>query len=99
MASSPTMADLKSAADTATGKLHDAQGRLDAARAEVVYASAAQHAAIIASVSDQPAPAAPATAPKAKAASAPIDPITAAAERLMRALAAYDAVRRELGIT
>lgn len=91
------MADLKTAADAAAAKLRDAQSRLEAARAEVVLASAAQHQAIVASVSDQPATTAPAA--KAKAASIPVDPVAAAAKRLMEALAAYDAVRRELGIT
>jgi hypothetical protein len=94
-----TLADLKTAAEMAAGKLRDAQSRLETARADVVLASGAQHEAIVASVSDQPA-AAPAAAPsKAKAASVPVDPVAAAARRLADALAAYDAVRRELGIT
>lgn len=94
-----TLADLRTAADTADTRLRDAQCRLEAARTEVVLASAAQHEAILLSVSDQPAPAPAATPAKAKAAAAPVDPVTAAAKRLADALAAYDTVRRELGIT
>jgi hypothetical protein len=95
----PTLADLKTAADTADAKLRDAQSRLETARADVILASGAQHQAIVASVSDQPPVAAPPTV-KAKAAAAlPADPLIVAAKRLADALAAYDAVRRELGIT
>jgi hypothetical protein len=98
MASSPTMADLKTAADTADAKLRDAQSRLEQARTEVVLASAAQHQAIVALVSDQPSAAAT-TNPKAKTASVPTDPLAQAAARLAAALAAYDQVRRDLGLT
>ena len=89
--------DLQSTANTAAAKLRDAQGRLEQARIAVIEASGAQHQAIVTSVSDQPAT--PAPAPKGKSASVPLDPVAAAAARLAAALAAYDAVRRELGIT
>jgi hypothetical protein len=94
-----TLPDLKTAADAAAAKLRDAQGRLEQARADVVTASAAQHQAILTSVTDQPTPAAPAAPAKARAASVPLDPVAVAAKRLADALAAYDAVRRELGVT
>lgn len=100
MATTPTLADLKATADTATTKLYAAQARLEAARTEVIEASAAQHQAIIASVSDQPpAPSAPASSAKARAASVPVDPLAATTRRLAEALAAYELVRRELGVT
>jgi hypothetical protein len=50
-----TLADLKTAADMASTQLAAAQSRLEKARADVVIASAAQHQAIVDSVSGQPA--------------------------------------------
>lgn len=92
-----TLTEMQATADAAAAKVRDAQARLESARGEVVQASAAQHQAIVASVSDQPAPPAPPAAAKARAVQA--SPVTAAAERLAKALAAYDVVRRELGVT
>jgi hypothetical protein len=95
-----TLADLKTTAEAADAKLRDAQSRLEQARAEVIQASAAQHQAIVASVSDQPpTPPAPAASAKARAASVPVDPLAATTRRLAEALAAYELVRRELGVT
>jgi hypothetical protein len=94
-----TLTDLKTTAEAADAKLRDAQARLEQARADVVTASAAQHQAIVASVSDQPTPAAAPVAGKARAASVPVDPVAVAAKRLAEALAAYEQVRRELGVT
>jgi hypothetical protein len=94
-----TLADLRSAADTASTQLAAAQSRLEKARADVVIASAAQHQAIVDSVSGQPAPPSAAPAVKARAASVTVDPVATAAKRLADALAAYDTIRRELGIT
>jgi hypothetical protein len=97
-----TLADLQTAAAAADAKLRDAQARLENARADVIQASAAQHQAIIALVTDQapiaaPAPAGPA---KARAASVPaVDPVAAAAKRVADAIAAYEQVRRDLGLT
>lgn len=90
-----TLSDLQAAADAANTKLQDARRRLEICRAEVVEASADYHAAVVASVSDQPPPAAPAT--KARTA-ATVDPVAATSERLAKALADYDQVRRELGV-
>lgn len=85
-----TFADLKAAADTAAVNLRAAQSRLEQARADVILASAAVHQAIIASVTDQPAP-------PGKTA-APVDPVAVAEKRLADALAAYAQVRRDLGL-
>jgi hypothetical protein len=96
-----TLADLQTAATAADAKLRDAHARLEQARDDVIQASAAQHQAIVTSVSDQPPqqPAAPVAAKGvARAASVPVDPVAAATKRLADALAAYEQVRRELGV-
>jgi hypothetical protein len=99
-----TLTELKTAADTASTKLYAAQARLETARADVIQASAAQHQAILNAVTDQPPAPAPAPAPagpaKARTASVPaVDPVAAAAKRVADALAAYEQVRRDLGLT
>jgi hypothetical protein len=95
-----TLADLQTAATTADAKLRDAHARLEQARDDVIQASAAQHQAIVTSVSDQPPqqPAPTVAKGAVRAASVPVDPVAAAAKRLADALAAYEQVRRELGV-
>jgi hypothetical protein len=84
-----TLNSLQSSAAAAAAQAIAAKQRLDAARKAVIDRSWEHHNAVVASL-DMPKPTGKAKSP---------DPVTAAQERLTVALADYDRVARDLGVT
>lgn len=85
----PTLAELQAAADTANASLAAARRELDQARLAVYSAADAYYQAVLAVTTPLPA---------AKAAATTVPPIDAASARLDQALAAYEQLRRDLGL-
>jgi hypothetical protein len=100
----PTLRDLQAAATEANTRLGDANRRLEQARVALITASAAHHEAIVAltapAIAPPPGPpVAKAAAVRAAAAQAEPDAIRATGEQLEKALADYQQVSRDLGLS